>query len=140
MAASNDNTITLISDGAAVIPQYSMVSTDAAGDIGLPPNVATRTVGIVQEGIALAAAAGQPTAVQVLGVSLAIVGTGGFGAGGATIPLMVDPVIRGTLIAHNGAAGSLHCANWIPTRTQAVAGAAVGSLIRVLIVPCPVAT
>ena len=144
MAASNDNTVTLISDGALAIPQYSMVSTDAVGDLILTANATTRTVGVAQEGIPQAAVPGtpipgQPTAVQVLGLSLAIVGTGGFGAGaGATVALMADALIPGALIAHDGAAGSLHCANWIPTRTQAVAGAAVGSLIRVLIVPCPV--
>jgi len=146
MAASNDNTVTLISDGAAAIPQYSMVSTDNAGNIGLAADAITRTVGIAQEGIPAAVVPGtpipgQPTAVQVLGVSYAIAGPGGFAPGfGATLALMADPAGSGRLIAHNagGAPTNLHCANWTPTATQAVAGAAAGSLIRVLIVPCPV--
>lgn len=139
MAASNDNTITLISDGAAAIPQFSMVSTDAAGNIGLTALGTDRTMGIVQEGLGATAApatplAAQPVAVQVFGVSYALTGFAGIGAAAGAVALMVEAG-TGALIAH--VPGNVHCANWLPSATQAAIGAFSGDIIRVLIVAGP---
>jgi len=134
MAASTDNTITLISDGAAAIPQFSMVSTDPTGNIGLPGAGNPRTMGIVQEGIALGVTVAQPTAVQVFGISYAIAGGAGILAAAGALALMAE-VGTGALVAHVG--GGVHCANWLPSATHAATGAAAGDVIRVLIVDGP---
>ena len=134
MAASNDNTITLISDGVAAIPQFSMVSTDATGNIGLPFATTDRTMGVVQEGIAIGVGAAQPVAVQVFGVSYALTGAAGIAPAAGAVALMVEAG-TGALATH--AAGNVHCANWLPSATQAATGANPGDIIRVLIVAGP---
>ena len=134
MAASNDNTITLISDGAAAIPQFAMVSTDPTGNIGLTALTTDRTMGIVQEGVALGVGAAQPVAVQVFGVSYALTGGAGIAPAAGAVALMVEAT-TGALVAH--VAGNVHCANWLPSATQAATGANPGDIIRVLIVAGP---
>ena len=138
MAASTDNTITLISDGVAAIPQFSMVSTDATGNIGLPFATTDRTMGVVQEGIAIGVGAAQPVAVQVFGVSYALTGAAGIAPAAGAVALMVEAG-TGALATHVAGAvpANVHCANWLPSATQAATGANPGDIIRVLIVAGP---